>query len=117
MCRATSYVLETQDTQELSDEKESVMSIVTAQHDKYRTESVMGKETLLSPGAWEDEACGLPALGRWTQGWGKDVRGVSGNDKSLHRPEPRFSSSVQWRDGSSYFIRLFVVRARESSLG
>lgn len=100
VCRAMSYMLETQDedAQELSDEKESVMPIVTAQHDNYKTESVMGKESLLSPGAWEGETCGLPALGRWTHGWGKDVRGVSGNDKSLHRSEPQFSSSVQWRE-------------------
>lgn len=100
VCRAMSYMLETQDedAQELSDEKESVMPIVTAQHDNYKTESVMGKESLLSPGAWEGETCGLPALGRWTHGWGKDVRGVSGYDKSLHRSEPQFSSSVQWRE-------------------
>lgn len=47
-----SYMLETQDrdTQELSDEKESVKPIETAQHDNYKTKSVMGKESLLSLG-------------------------------------------------------------------
>ncbi|ELK36769.1 Regulator of G-protein signaling 10 [Myotis davidii] len=51
-----SYMLETQDrdTQELSDEKESVKPIERAQCDNYKSESVTGKESLSSPGAWED---------------------------------------------------------------
>lgn len=66
-------MLETQDrdTQELSHEKEFVKPIETAQHDNYKTESVMGKESLLSPGAWEGETCGLPAFGGGHMGGGR----------------------------------------------
>ena len=78
------------------------MQTVTTQHDRCKTaQSVMGKESLLSPGPWEEglsETEGCLRVGEWTCGWGKDVWGVLGSDMSLPGSEPQFSSSVKWRE-------------------
>ena len=63
------------------------------------------------------QTCGLPALGRGTQGCRKDVRGVSGNDTSFHRSEPQFSSPAKWGKWEHPLHKAVCCQGKHGSLG